>query len=98
MSKKILIEIDVADNVPMGQLMGELCFEYLGSEPFYSCANDPAPPITIESVLGNSTIQVSVDIGNEKISHGKCVPLLRRWIDIIDSINTRYISRKRTPD
>ena len=39
-----------------------------------------------------------IDMVNKDIGHGKCVPVLKRWVDIIDSINTRYISRKRTPD
>lgn len=91
MSKKVLIEMDISDDVPMSQLLGEIGFEFLGTEPYYSCCDDQNPPITIRSADEDSTIQIAIDMVNEDIGHGKCVPVLKRWMEIIDSINTRYI-------
>ena len=94
MPKKVLIEMDISDDVSMGQLMAEMSFEFLGTDPFFSCCNDPNPPITICSTNEDSTIRVTIDMVNKDIGHGKCVPVLKRWVDIIDSINTRYMLRK----
>lgn len=98
MSKKVLIEMDISDDIPMSQLMGEISFEFLGTDVFYSCCNIQNPPITICNTKDDSSIRITMDMVNKDVGQGKCVPLLKKWIDIIDSINTRYISRKRMPD
>jgi len=98
MSKKVLIEMDISDDTSMSQLLGEIGFEFLGTDVYYSCCNIQNPPITICNTKDDSSTRITIDMVNKDVGQGKCVPLLKKWIDIIDSINTRYISRKKTPD